>query len=82
MGSVALQVQILLSLDQLAAAQQAYQAAKVWAEDSLVIQLCEAWIGLRTVCPPFSYNGLYHFKDLVWHRAVQLINPLSTSLMK
>jgi len=46
--SVALQVQILLSLDQLASARQAYEQAKVWAEDSLVIQLCEAWIGLRT----------------------------------
>lgn len=47
--SVALQVQILLSQDRLDLARQAYEQARTWAEDSLVIQLCEAWIGLRTV---------------------------------
>lgn len=30
-------------------ARQAYEQARAWAEDSLIIQLCEAWIGLRTV---------------------------------
>ena len=30
-------------------AKAAYEQAKLWAEDSLVIQLCEAWIGLKSV---------------------------------
>lgn len=34
-------------MDRLDLAKQAYTAAKVWGEDSLIIQLCEAWIALR-----------------------------------
>lgn len=45
--SVALLVQLYLSMDRLDLAKQTYNTAKVWAEDSLIIQLCEAWIGLR-----------------------------------
>ena len=45
--SVALLVQLYLSLDRLDLAKQTYASAKVWAEDSLIIQLCEAWIGLK-----------------------------------
>lgn len=45
--SVALLVQLYLSMDRLDLAKQTYTQAKVWAEDSLIIQLCEAWIGLR-----------------------------------
>jgi len=44
---VALLVQLYLSIDRLDLAKQTYTAAKVWAEDSLLIQLCEAWIGLK-----------------------------------
>lgn len=44
---VALLVQLYLSLDRLDLAKQTYASAKVWAEDSLLIQLCEAWIGLK-----------------------------------
>lgn len=57
---VALQVQILLALDQLPIARQVYEQAKTWAEDSLVIQLCEAWIGLRTVSPAalITFHGI------------------------
>jgi coatomer protein complex subunit epsilon len=46
-------VQILLSQDRLDLARQAYEQARAWAEDSLIIQLCEAWIGLRTVRAPY-----------------------------
>ncbi|GAA93916.1 uncharacterized protein L969DRAFT_84628 [Mixia osmundae IAM 14324] len=45
---IALQVQILLHMDRVDLARKVYEASKLWAEDSLLIQLCEAWIGLRT----------------------------------
>ena len=51
--SVALQIQLLLAMDRLDLAKRAYEQAKLWAEDSLIIQLCEAWIGLRTVSDSF-----------------------------
>ncbi|KAL7008579.1 hypothetical protein EMMF5_001841 [Cystobasidiomycetes sp. EMM_F5] len=44
---VALLIQIYLSLDRLDLAKSTYATAKTWAEDSLIIQLCEAWIGLK-----------------------------------
>ena len=34
-------------MDRLDLAKQTYNTAKIWAEESLIIQLCEAWIGLR-----------------------------------
>lgn len=34
-------------MDRLDLAKQTYNTAKIWAEDSLIIQLCEAWIGLK-----------------------------------
>lgn len=43
---VALGVHILLSIHRLDLAEQEYLAARTWAEDSLLIQLIEAWIGL------------------------------------
>lgn len=46
-SSVALLIQLYLSMDRLDLAKQIYSTAKIWAEDSLIIQLCEAWIGLK-----------------------------------
>lgn len=43
---VALGVHILLSIHRLDLAEKEYLAARAWAEDSLLIQLIEAWIGL------------------------------------
>ena len=34
-------------MDRVDLAKSTSSAAKAWAEDSLIIQLCEAWIGLR-----------------------------------
>ena len=34
-------------MDRVDLAKQTYSTAKVWAEDSQIIQLCEAWIGLK-----------------------------------
>lgn len=43
---VALGVHILLSIHRLDLAEKEYLAARSWADDSLLIQLIEAWIGL------------------------------------
>ncbi|SPO21516.1 related to coatomer epsilon subunit [Ustilago trichophora] len=43
---VALGVHILLSIHRLDLAEKEYLAARTWADDSLLIQLVEAWIGL------------------------------------
>lgn len=34
-------------MDRVDLARSTFRSAKVWAEDSLIIQLCEAWIGLK-----------------------------------
>ncbi|KAJ9088454.1 hypothetical protein DSO57_1022935 [Entomophthora muscae] len=44
---VAIKVQILLHLDRVDLAQKELTAAKSWADDVPLIQLIEAWIGLR-----------------------------------
>lgn len=43
---VALGVHILLAIHRLDLAEKEYLAARAWADDSLLIQLIEAWIGL------------------------------------
>lgn len=54
---VALGVHILLSIHRLDLAEKEYLAARTWADDSLLIQLIEAWIGLakggRSTQPAF-----------------------------
>lgn len=47
--STALLIQLLLSLNRRDIAQTTYQSAKQWGEDSLLIQIMEAWIGMKTV---------------------------------
>ncbi|KAK0549016.1 hypothetical protein OC846_004239 [Tilletia horrida] len=46
--AVALSVHILLSIHRPDLAQREYEAARSWADDSLLIQLIEAWLGLST----------------------------------
>ena len=46
--SVAVQIQLLLSIDRTDLAQAALDAAKRFADDSSIIQLAEAWVSLRT----------------------------------
>lgn len=41
-------IQLLLSIDRRDLAQSTYQSAKKWGEDSLMIQMMEAWIGMKT----------------------------------
>jgi coatomer protein complex subunit epsilon len=46
--SIALGVHILLSIDRPDIAQKEYTAARKWADDSLLIQLIEAYIGIHS----------------------------------
>ncbi|CAG8445959.1 21918_t:CDS:2 [Dentiscutata erythropus] len=45
---VALIIQIYLQLDRLDLAKRELAATKTWAEDAMLAQLIEAWVGLRT----------------------------------
>ena len=47
--SLALLVQLLLSLDRRDLAQSAFQSAKKIGNDSTLVQAMEAWLGLKTV---------------------------------
>lgn len=49
---VALIVQIHLQQNRSDLALKEVQAAKRWAQDSLLVNLAESWVGLRVVCPP------------------------------
>ena len=49
MYSLALLVQLCLSLDRRDLAQSAYATAKKIGNDSALVQAMEAWIGLKTV---------------------------------
>lgn len=51
--SIALLIQLVLSLDRRDLAQTTYQAAKKIGNDSTLIQAMEAWIGLKTVSSAF-----------------------------
>lgn len=51
---VALIVQIHLQQNRTDLAIKEVQAAKRWAQDSLLVNLAESWVGMRVVCYPFS----------------------------
>lgn len=48
--SVSLIVQIHLQQNRADLALKEVQAAKRWAQDSLLVNLAESWVGLRVVC--------------------------------
>ena len=52
--SIALIVQIQLQQNRTDLALKEVQAARKWAQDSLLINVAESWVGLRLVCLPFS----------------------------
>lgn len=61
--AVALIVQIHLEQNRLDLAIKEVAAARRWAQDSLLVNLVESWVGLRVVCTPnlderVSTNGL------------------------
>lgn len=56
MDAVALMVQIHLQQNRLDLALKEVQAAKSWAQDSLLVNLAESWVGLRVVSNLPSYR--------------------------
>ena len=57
-NSVALIVQIQLSQNRLDLAQQEVRRARSWAQDNLLVNIAEAWVGLREVNNvPEIYNS-------------------------
>ena len=48
--AVALIVQIHLQLNRTDLALKEVSAARRWAQDSLLVNLAESWVGLRLVC--------------------------------
>lgn len=61
--STALLVQLLLSIDRRDIAQTIYQAAKSFGEDSLLMQIMEAWIGMKTGGRPLN-QSYYLYEEL------------------
>jgi len=55
-SSMALLVQLLLSLDRRDLAQSTYNQAKRIGNDSALVQAMEAWIGLKTVSRRFMHQ--------------------------
>jgi Coatomer epsilon subunit len=60
--SVVLLTQIRLIQNRTDLARKEVESAKRWAQDSLLINLAEAWLGLRVVCSLFPLTVLIVFK--------------------
>lgn len=58
MEAVALIVQIHLQQNRTDLAIKEVQAARRWAQDSLLVNLAESWVGLRVVRSPFGLQKL------------------------
>lgn len=56
MDAIALITQIHLQQNRTDLAVKEVAAARRWAQDSLLVNLAEAWIGLRLVCTNIEYN--------------------------
>jgi Coatomer epsilon subunit len=56
--AVALIVQIHLEQNRTDLAIKEVAAARRWAQDSLLVNLAESWVGLRVVCSVFPGAGL------------------------
>jgi hypothetical protein len=57
--AVALIVQIHLEQNRLDLAVKEVAAARRWAQDSLLVNLAESWVGLRVVCYWNQYHGRF-----------------------
>lgn len=57
MEAVALIVQIHLEQNRAQLAVKEVQAARSWAQDSLLVNLAESWVGMRVVCCKSSNRG-------------------------
>jgi coatomer protein complex subunit epsilon len=70
LGRVALIVQIHLQQNRTDLALKEAQAARRWAQDSLLVNLAESWVGLRVVYPKFSISSGI---DLVLSSVISLL---------
>ncbi len=61
--SLALLVQILLSLDRRDVAMSTYQSAKKIGNDSTLVQVMEAWIGLKSVSLVHLHLHLFFLEE-------------------
>jgi hypothetical protein len=59
--SVALMVQIELERNRLDLATKHAVAARKWAQDSLLVNIAESWVGLREVTLPLYYTIPSHY---------------------
>jgi coatomer protein complex subunit epsilon len=71
--AVALIVQIHLSQNHTAAAQKEVLSAKKWAQDSLLINLAESWVGLRLGGEKYQ-QAFYEFEEMDLHQGVAEIH--------
>ena len=78
---VALIVQIHLQQNRTDLALKEVQAARKWAQDSLLVNIAESWVGLRLVFP-VHYPCALQLYSQFYHREVRSTNKLSTSLKK
>ncbi|KAF9934176.1 hypothetical protein FBU30_003200 [Linnemannia zychae] len=62
--SVAVVVQIYLQMNRLDLAKKEVEACKSWAEDAMLAQLMEAWVGLRTGGGDKYQNAYYIYEEI------------------
>ncbi|KAF9549321.1 hypothetical protein EC957_004235 [Mortierella hygrophila] len=62
--SVAVVVQIYLQMNRLDLARKEVEACKSWAEDAMLAQLMEAWVGLRTGGGDKYQNAYYIYEEI------------------
>ncbi|KAF9907180.1 hypothetical protein EC991_011243 [Linnemannia zychae] len=62
--SVAVVVQIYLQMNRLDLARKEVEACKSWAEDAMLAQLMEAWVGLRTGGGDRYQNAYYIYEEI------------------
>lgn len=58
--SIALTVQIHLQQNRTDLALKEVQAARKWAQDSLLVNIAESWVALRLVCPVSQHQVPTH----------------------
>ncbi|KAF9934030.1 hypothetical protein BGZ65_003936 [Modicella reniformis] len=62
--SVAVVVQVYLQMNRLDLAKKEVEACKSWAEDAMLAQLMEAWVGLRTGGGDRYQNAYYIYEEI------------------
>ncbi|KAI8329417.1 coatomer epsilon subunit-domain-containing protein [Chlamydoabsidia padenii] len=73
---VALAVQIYLQMDRLDLARNEVTQAKSWAEDALLLQMMEAWVGLRVGGEKYQ-EAFYIFEEFGQSNSAQTVKVLN-----